>query len=95
MIEGSVTELLSHNEHSTLQSAQSAQSDPTNRHSTIDTVWPGFCWCMCINYVDIMEPLVAINTSHPSNRNKIKPSYSRKETGSEVVTKPPDEGVIE
>lgn len=91
MVKGSMTELLSHNEHSI---PQSAQSDPTNHHSTIDTAWPGFCRCMCINYVDIMEPVVAINTSHPSNIDKIKPSHHRKEIGSEAVTKPPDEGVI-
>lgn len=35
MVAGSVTELLSHNERST---PQSAQSDPTNRHSTLDTI---------------------------------------------------------
>ena len=92
MVEGSVTELLSHNEHST---PQSAQSDPTNRHSTIDTVSLEFCRCMCIDYVDIMEPVVAINTSHPSNIDKINPSHNRKENDSEAVTKPPDEGVID
>ena len=92
MVAGSVTELLSHNERST---PQSAQSDPTDRHSTLDTIWPGFCTCMCMNYVDIMEPVVAINTSHPGNIDKIKPSHNRKDIDSEAVTKPPGEGAID
>ena len=42
-----------------------------------------------MNYVDIMEPVVAINTSHPGNIDKIKPSHNRKDIDSEAVTKPP------